>query len=76
MTFIYKPIFTNDLLITDVECIQKVRQIYEEMDFPPLFEKYRNDCYENIRSQIQMANEKIPRNILQHTLDLTIGRDC
>lgn len=72
---IYKPIFSNDLLITDVECIRKVQQIYEEMDFPPLFEKYRNESYESIRSQIQMANENIPRNILECTLDLTISND-
>ncbi|XP_054738151.1 farnesyl pyrophosphate synthase-like [Anastrepha obliqua] len=54
---------------SDPEKIARVKQLYEELNIPSLYAKQEEETYNRIKTLIQQASVKVPREALQEILN-------
>lgn len=59
-------------MFTDQTCINKVRQVYIDLDLPEMYSRYEEKTYNDIKLQI----EQVPwcNDLLQRVLTKTLNR--
>lgn len=64
------------ILNVDPECINEVKKVYNDLDFPELYMRYEEQTYDNIKHQIQQTlhSDKLLQNVMIDTLNRTFNR--
>lgn len=61
----------------DSKCIEKVRQVYMDFDYPEMYGQYEEKIYNSLKFQIEQLSKvhNFPKSILLDTLNRTFNRD-
>lgn len=71
---LYICVYWKFLDVLDTSCIERVRQVYENLKLPDLYCQYEEETYKKICDQIQAIPLKVQRTILRETLNRTFNR--
>lgn len=61
---------------TDPESINNVKKVYNDLDFPELYNQYEEQTYQNIKQQIEQSvrTDQLLQNVLINSLNRTFNR--
>lgn len=64
------------LIIVDPECINNVKKVYNDLDFPEMYTRYEEQTYDCIKRQIQQTlhSDKLLENVMIDSLNRTFNR--
>lgn len=60
----------------DPECIDRVKKVYNDLDFPDMYTRYEEQTYYSIKQQIErtLRSDKLLQNVMIDSLNRTFNR--